>query len=482
LNRYRFELLLTLILIINGAWACGGSSPTPELTVQNINPPEPTVQDITPIVETPTQEVKLVSVFEMSGLPPTPTRELPVIVSEHDADIPEAKTELEVLQSLWLGSLPPLPPDPSNAVADNPQAAQLGQRLFFDTRFSANGEVACATCHKPELMFTDGLPLAEGIGTTGHNTMSIVGTAYNAWFFWDGRRDSQWSQALTPWEDPAEHGGTRTQYVHIIEEDPTYRSEYEAIFGTLPDFSDRTRFPDTAGSLGDVDAKAAWEAMASSDRETVTQVYVNLGKVIAAYERLIIPGPSRFDTYVEAALQEDEAAMQASLSPDEVAGMRIFISENCIYCHNGALFTDNKFYNVGVPNAEDLPLDVGRFQGLQTVFSNDFNCLGRYSDAGPDDCTTLTALDTGGLELRGAFKVPSLRNVAETAPYMSSGQYATLREVLEHYNKAERGPFDHTEVKPLNFSDTELEQLEAFLRTLSGSLAVDPKLLEPPTE
>lgn len=472
MNRYRLALFFALILLINGMWACGGSRPTPE----------PTVQAISPIVESPTQEAKLVSVFEMSGLPPTPTRELPVIISEHDADLPEAQSELEILQSLWIGSLPPLPPDPSNAVADNPQAAQFGQKLFFDPRFSANGEVSCATCHKPEQMFTDGLPVAEGVSKVARNTMTIIGVSYSPWFFWDGRTDSQWAQALAPWEDPAEHSGTRTQYVHIIDEDPTYHSEYEAIFGSLPDFSDRTRFPDMAGPFGDSEAQSAWAVMLPSDRETVTQVYVNLGKAVAAYERLIIPGPSRFDTYVEAALEGDEEAMQASLTTDEVAGMRVFISEHCIYCHNGPLLTDNNFYNIGVPNSEGLPLDIGRFQGFQTVFSNEFNCLGSYSDAGVDECTTLTAIDTGGRELRGAFKVPSLRNVAETAPYMSSGQYATLREVLDHYNKAEPGPFNHTEVRPLNFSDEVLDQLEAFLRTLSGPLAVDPELLVPPTE
>jgi cytochrome c peroxidase len=222
--------------------------------------------------------------------------------------------------------------------------------------------------------------------------------------------------------------------------------------------------------------------MTPADRETVTQVFVNLGKAIAAYERQILPGPSRFDTYVQAALDKDVIEMRASLTADEVAGMRLFISENCLACHNGPLFSNSHFFNIGVPNAEDLPLDMGRFQGLQTVLADEFNCLGTYSDAALDECTTLTALNTGGIELRAAFKVPTLRNVAETAPYMSSGQYATLGEVLEHYDRAEPGPFNHTEVKPLNVSNKQLEQLEAFLGSLSGPLAVDPELLVAPTE
>ena len=294
----------------------------------------------------------------MSGLPPTATPELPAaFVSEHDADlIDDGPTELEILQSLWLGSLPPLPSDPSNAVADNPQAAQLGHKLFFDTRLSASGEISCATCHKPELMFTDGLPLARGIDDTARNSMTIIGTAYSPWFFWDGRRDSQWAQALAPWEDPAEHGGTRTQYVHLIDEDAAYRAEYEAIFGPLPDFSDRDRFPDTAGPLDDTAAQTAWQAMTAADRASVTQVFVNLGKAVAAYERLIRPGPSRFDAYVQAALGDDGDAGEtvSSLTPDEEAGMRLFINDGCLYCHHGPLFTGNEFFNIGVPNVEGL--------------------------------------------------------------------------------------------------------------------------------
>jgi cytochrome c peroxidase len=389
--------------------------------------------------------------------------------------------EIATLRSIWIGSLPPLPPDPSNFVGDDPRAASLGQKLYFDTRFSANGEVSCATCHQPDLLFTDGLPRAEAIGTTPRGTPTIVGSAYSPWFFWDGRRDSQWAQALTPLESPIEHGGTRTQYVHVIDEDETYRAEYETIFGPLPDLSDRIRFPEVAGPVEDLEARAAWEAMALEDREAVTRAYVNMGKAIAAYERLVMPGPSRFDRYVQALLEGDEETMQTTLTPDEVAGLRLFIQQgNCIRCHNGPLFTNNSFHNIGVPTTEGLPLDLGRISGVQQVISSEFNCLGGYSDAGPDDCAELRFVKTLGQELPGAFKVPTLRNVAETAPYMHSGQFATLREVLNHYNQAQAGPIGHSELTPLNLSDAELAQLEAFLRSLSGHLATDPEVLAPP--
>jgi cytochrome c peroxidase len=268
------------------------------------------------------------------------------------ANRPPSWTEAEIslLRGLWIGSLPALPPDPSNAYADDPRAAALGERLFFDTRFSTNGEVSCATCHLPELMFTDGLPLAEGVGMTTRKTMTIIGTAYSPWQFWDGRKDSQWAQALAPLESAVEHGGSRTQYVHLIAAD--YRAEYEAIFGSLPDFSDRTRFPEAAGPVEDPVARAAWDSMSPADREAVTQVFVNMGKAIAAYERLVKPGPARFDRYVEALLNGDSRTAKSTLTADEAAGLRLFIGEaQCIQCHNGPLFTNNDFHNTGVPRA-----------------------------------------------------------------------------------------------------------------------------------
>ena len=261
-----------------------------------------------------------------------------------------SEAEVTTLRSLWIGSLLPLPEDPSNAFADNPQAAALGHALFFDTRFSSNSEVSCATCHIPDKMFNDGLPLAEGVGTTTRRTMTIIGTAYSPWMFWDGRKDSQWAQALAPMESAVEHGGTRTQYAHLIDE--YYRDEYEVIFGILPDFSDRTRFPNAAGPVDDEATRAAWDAMTPADQETVTQVYVNMGKAIAAYERLIMPGPSRFDRYVEALLNNNKKDMAAALTDDEVAGLKLFIGRaQCVNCHNGPLFTNNEFHNTGVPTA-----------------------------------------------------------------------------------------------------------------------------------
>lgn len=389
------------------------------------------------------------------------------------------ESEVSTLRSLWIGSLPPLPQDPSNAYADTPEAAVFGQKLFFDTRFSSNGEVACATCHLPELMFTDGLPLAQGVGTTARKTMTIIGSAYSPWLFWDGRKDSQWAQALGPLESAVEHGGTRTQYAHVTDE--FYREEYESIFGVLPDFSDRKRYPDQTGPVDEPYARAAWEAMTPEDRDAVTQVYVNLGKAVAAYERLLVPGKSRFDQYVQALLEGDKQAMKTVLTNDEVAGLRLFIGEaQCIKCHNGSLFTNNDFHNTGVPSVKGLPTDDGRASGVQKALTDEFNCLSKWSDASENDCAELRFVTTTGEQLHGAFKPSTLRNVAETGPYMHAGQYATLAEVLQHYNHPPVGPIGHSELEPLGLTANQLAQLEAFLRSLSGPLNISPELLAPP--
>jgi len=389
--------------------------------------------------------------------------------------------EVEQLRSLWLGSLRPLAPDPSNDVSDEPSAVSLGHSLFFDSRFSRDGDVSCATCHQPDLFFTDGLPQAEAIGITNRGTQAIAGAAYSPWFFWDGRRDSLWSQAMVPLESAIEHGGSRTQFVHLVSEDDHYRDLYEKIFGRLPDFSDGDRFPVAAGPVDDPAALAAWDSMTPEDQATVTGVFVNLAKAIAAYERQIMPGPSRFDEYVSALVTEDEAELEGLLSDEEVEGMRLFLTRgNCTQCHSGPLFTHNGFHSVGVPDIDGSKPDIGRFAGVVEVVDSEFNCLGSYSDANPEQCEELRFVKSDGLELLGAFKVPSLRNVSETSPYMHAGQFQSLADVLVHYNSAPIGPTGHTDLMPLGFTAEELDQLEAFLRTLSGPLDVSPDLLASP--
>jgi cytochrome c peroxidase len=312
--------------------------------------------------------------------------------------------------------------------------------------------------------------LARGVGTTTRRTMPIAGTAYSPWLFWDGRKDSQWAQALGPLESAVEHGGNRTLYARVIEQ--YYRTQYEAVFGPLPDLG---RSPTSAGPVDDPTARAAWERMPTEDREAVTRLYANIGKAIAAYERKLMPEQARFDAYAEAVLKNDAAAMHTIFTPDEAAGLRLFIGKaGCINCHSGPLFTNNDFHNTGVPAAAGLPEDLGRAVGARRVRADEFNCLSRYSDAQPAQCPELRFLKPQGEELVRAFKPPSLRSVAERAPFMHAGQFTTLEEVLDHYNRAPAAPQGHSELKPLGLSEREIDQLVAFLGTLSSSTAAAP--------
>jgi len=152
-----------------------------------------------------------------------------------------------VLASMSLDKLPPPPHDRSNAVEAMPAAAALGERLFAEARFSSNHAVSCATCHAPERQFQDGLAVGRGIGTGTRRTMPLAAVAQSPWFFWDGRKDSLWSQALGPLEDAVEHGSNRTRIAKVLH--ANYKAEYEALFGPMPNLAG---LPDDAG-----DRKAA---------------------------------------------------------------------------------------------------------------------------------------------------------------------------------------------------------------------------------
>ena len=354
--------------------------------------------------------------------------------------------EIAELESMSLASLEPAPADPTNRFADDPRAAAFGRTLFFDTRLSSNGKVSCATCHRPDLDFQDGIALARGVGTTNRRTMPIAGMAHAPFLFWDGRKDSLWAQALGPLESPVEHGGNRAQYAQLIA--THYRDEYRHAFGVAP---------------------------ATSTPDEVTRVFVNMGKAIAAYERGIGFGPSRFDTYVER-LTRTGRSPDDVLTADEVAGLKLFTGKaQCTKCHNGPLLTNNEFHNTGVAAVSTLPADSGRFGGSTAVLGDEFNCRSKWSDAPPSACRELDFMLVASHDQERAFKVPSLRNVAERAPYMHAGQLATLADTLAHYNRAPQAPAGHSELEPLELNATELRRLEAFLRSLSGGTTERPR-------
>ena len=390
-----------------------------------------------------------------------------------------SNAELGVLASLRLSQLPASPRDPSNAVDGSRAAAELGKQIFNDRRLSRNQAVSCATCHDPGKQFQDALPVSRGVGTGSRRAMPIVGSGHSPWLFWDGRKDSLWSQALGPLEDAVEHGGTRSRYAHLLQSH--YRSDYEAIFGAMPDLA---AVPPSAGPLGTPAEKEAWAAMDDKTRSNVNRVFANIGKLIAAYEKTLSHGESRFDRYVEASLSGNAAAQQV-LSPQEVNGLRVFIGKGqCVTCHNGPLFTDHGFHNTGVPPRDPANPDRGRAAAVAKVQGDEFNCLGRFSDAKPAQCQELRFMVTGDQSMLGAFKTPGLRGVALRPPYMHAGQFGSLEQVITHYKQAPPAAVGHTELagagndhsqrQPIRLSAQDARDLALFLGTLSGPIVQGP--------
>lgn len=371
-------------------------------------------------------------------------------------------TERAAIRSLWLGTAGPPPPVPSNRYADDRRAAALGQAFFFDTKLSARGDLSCAGCHQPGRSWQDGTPLGQGVGVTGRRTQPIAGVQYSPWLFWDGRADSEWAQALGPLESAVEHGGTRTLYARVIA--MNYRARYEALFGRAPSLA---QLPRSAGPNGNEVERAAWRAMSDGLRDSVTRVFVNIGKSIEAFERTVQFAPSRFDRFAENVGGPD------TLAADEAAGLHLFLGKaGCARCHGGPMFTDNAFHNIGVSSDIDGKPDLGRRGGVELFLIDEFNCSGLWSDAQPAACPRMAPTTAGDSSLVGAFRTPSLRNVTRRPPYGHAGQFATLEAMLEHHNEAPAARVGRNELKPLGLSRGEIGLIAAFLRTLESRVVL----------
>jgi cytochrome c peroxidase len=386
-----------------------------------------------------------------------------VVAGSAAAGSPWTSEELKTLRGLWIGGLGPPPAEPSNRVADDPAAARLGQMLFSDRGMSANGKVACATCHLPGRGFTDARPVGHGVADGNRRTMPVVQAVWSTWQFWDGRADSLWAQALGPVENPVEHGFTRTEVVRRLA--GRYRAPYERLFGPLPDLSDTDRFPVRASPAGDPAARAAWGRMTPEDQRAVDRAFANFGKSIAAYERTLKPRPTQFDGYLSGVF--GQPGRRASLSPDAGVGLKLFIGKaQCTRCHNGPMLSHEGFANTGVPPRAGLPADQGRIEGVRKAQADPFNCRGAFSDAPGKGCDELDFVVAGDASQARAYKVPSLRGVARRAPYMHAGQYKTLEQVVDHYSRAPKAVEGTSEITPLNLTADERRQLVAFLETL----------------
>jgi len=400
-----------------------------------------------------------------------------------------SRREKNIAQTL--SPLPALPKVPSNRFADDPAAARLGQRFFYDPRLSRDGDRSCASCHSPGLGWSDGLALSEGLAVLNRNSPSLLHAGYQRWMFWDGRSDSLWSQVQWPLEHPDEMGYARADLVRLIAGDAVLRGEYEALFGQLPaGAQDAERFRpggrpplpkpsdpfNPAPSLQELaqsDAgHAAWLAMQDVDRTAATRVLANFGKAIEAFERKLVPGPSPFDTYVEG-LREDDPSKLTALPAAAQRGLKAFVGKaQCVNCHFSPLLSGGEFHNLGLAVGEGEVFDQGRPTGIRTVKIDPLNGRGKFSDAQEWESNAKLRYLSYDEHTYGAYKAPSLRNAARSAPYMHDGRFATLEEVVRFYSELPGGPpVGHREetLLPLDLNEQQVMDLVAFLKALEGT-------------
>ncbi|WP_374443312.1 cytochrome-c peroxidase [Stella sp.] len=327
--------------------------------------------------------------------------------------------------------------DGGNRLSGDAAAAELGRALFFDPRLSAGGGVACATCHRPERAWADGLARSVGIARMDRNAPSLLDARGRRWFGWDGAADSLWAASLRPILEPGEMGGSVAGVAALLRADP-HLSELHR------------RLPAPTGPTDDL-------ALA-----------VDAAKALAAFQETLTSGRTPFDRFRDGLAAGDAAAV-ARYPADALRGLRTFVGRgNCSLCHAGPAFSHGEFEDVGVGYfLERGRVDPGRAGGVERLRASPFTRLGRWNDGG--DATATRHLDPQHRDF-GLFRVPSLRNVAATAPYMHDGRLATLADVVRHYSEVdeERLHADGSRlVRPLRLGPTEQADLVAFLRTLS---------------
>ena len=369
--------------------------------------------------------------------------------------------EKSFLQTLSIRNLPEVRIDLSNRYQLDKSAIKLGEKLFFDTTLSSNGKVSCATCHQPNNQFLDGKKVATAIGEGIRNTPSLLGVSHQQWFFWDGRKDSAWAQALEPLENPVEHNLTRVEVIKKILANPDYKKAYTQLFTELPTQAELDSWPSAAKPNGDLASLKLWKALPIASRKQINRVFSNIGKSLAAFETTLKFPVSRFDRYLDQ-LKNNETITE--LTTNEEAGLKLFTGKAaCISCHHSPLLTSQHFQNVatGIPGK-----DTGRSMVAEAQRWDVFNCLGEYSDAPKDQCKDLTFMNKNRHTLSGSFKVPSLRNVANTAPYMHDGRYKTLAEAVEHYSNPPDPKLVEHHMPMVTLDEAEQQQLLQFLKTL----------------
>ncbi|TWT94404.1 cytochrome-c peroxidase [Stieleria varia] len=310
--------------------------------------------------------------------------------------------------------------------ADNPMTRakiELGRQLYFDTRLSNDNTISCASCHDPSMGYGANTQFGVGVlgQTGGRNSPVSYNRIISTLQFWDGRAASLEEQAVGPIANPIEMGNSHDACIASLKKIPVYTAQFNSVF---------------------------------SDGVTID----NVGRAIAAFERTLVTGPAPYDYQVQVDqfekvfaddlefLDEEpelkakydafkKAAASAPMSESAKRGMKLFAGKaNCAACHAGANFSDEQYHNLGVGMDGEKP-DLGRYE------------------------ITKEEKD------KGAFKTPTLRNVALSAPYMHDGSQKTLEEVVEWYNKGgHKNPWLSDKMKPLNLTPQEAADVVAFMK------------------
>ena len=338
----------------------------------------------------------------------------------------------------------PWPPaaarDPANRVDGRRAAIGFGRALFFDPRLSAGGDIACATCHVPARAFQDGLPVAVGRASGTRNTPTLLDAAQRRWFGWDGAHDSLWAASLSPLLQAAEMGQRLETLAATVRREPRLAAGYRSAFGAAPGADDE-------------------------------RVATDLAKALAAYQATLVSPRTPFDAFRDA-LQRGDRAAAARYPVAAQRGLRLFIGEaRCSVCHAGAAFSNGEFADIGVPFFVPGGVDPGRHGGLQKLLASRMNRLGPHDDAGAADPRAVATRHVI-VEPRhfGEFKVPGLRQLVHTAPYMHDGSLARIEDVVQHYSalNEERLHADGERIlRRLDLTPQQAADLAAFLRSLS---------------
>ena len=328
--------------------------------------------------------------------------------------------------------------DPSNRFSGNPDAIVWGQSLFHDTRLSREGKISCASCHLRDLSFADGRSTSRGVGKVDRNAIALANLRLNRWYGWDGQSDNLWAQSIHPILDQREMNATTDIIAERIKNQDDLQTNYKSLVGISP-----------------LD-------------QTADTILVNVAKALAAYQETIQTPASQFDRLRKDILAKQTTSVDASL----LNGLKLFVGKGkCSFCHFGPNFTNGEFHDIGLPFfKEDGGVDSGRFGGIQALKASPYNRLGSFSDE-PQDQAVESPASFVRLQHRnwGEFRVPALRNVARTAPYMHNGSLETLEEVVRHYSTVNPDRL-HADgeilLQPLNLTEQEIRDLVAFLEIL----------------